>query len=279
MLHELNRIYREREEQYRKWNLDYEEKSKKLDEKLAALSTGRKEISDRERKLKAEKDELDKREKELNAREMEFSQLYADLEKARSEVLQLKKDAEDYKFDCAMQEESLEDRERDLSQYILRSEHEKIVDDMRQTIDALREERIHLLKNSLGMQEVTEHADVKGEEYRMTASLLKQYLEHSSESGKVEITRTDDIEELKFERNGIMYSFLFSVPPAFKIVTESISQEQRAEIGQKYPEIQVTTKDDRVILIGYFTEDITADILAERVFAIGKCLTNMEERI
>lgn len=276
MLSELNRIYREREEQFRKWDQAHEKKKNQLEDMLKELAQQKKEISIQQSEISARKEEVSRREQELNSREEEFSQLYTELERARSEAISLKMEAENYRFERALQDAGSE--VPDLGRYILREEHQKIVSELQDTVDTLRRERISLLKNSLGISEESGvAADQTDTDRKLTADILLEYLK-DTENSSVEKQNLNGEEVVRMKRNGIEYSFLFTLPPTFMISAGRLSEEKKEGLAREHPELQISEEGERTILTGYFTEDIRIEKLVNLVQELGENFESEEKR-
>lgn len=286
MLEKLNQIYLEREKQFSQWEKEHERKREQLKDILEQIEKKRKENEQETVRLAQLQESLERKGEELDRREKEFARLYTELENMRSEVLKLKMEAENYDFERAIHGEGTSVKAPDLTQYILRTEHEKLLAELQEKVSDLQKERIRLLKNSLGMEEnkdlqtepEAETAEQEtGDVPELTAMALKDYLNNGTGIEKTEQKMNNGSEEIRMKRNGIIYSFLFTFPPSFTILTDTISQEQRDRVITKYPEIQISTKEDRVLLTGYFTNDISPENLTNRVFDIGRFLEGGQE--
>lgn len=276
MLGELNRIYREREEQFRKWDQEHEEKKNQLEAMLEKLAQQRKEISIQQSEISARKEELSRREQELNSREEEFSQLYTELERARSEAISLKMEAENYRFERALQDAGSE--VPDPGRYILWEEHQKIVSELQDTVDTLRRERISLLKNSLGISEESGvGTDQTDADRKLTADILLEYLKATGDSS-AEKQDLNGEEVVSMKRDGTDYSFLFTLPPTFMVSASRLTEEKKQGLTREHPELQISEEGERTILTGYFTEDMPTEKLVNLVQELGKNFESEEKR-
>lgn len=275
MLGELNRIYSERERQFAQWDEVHQKRKTHLESLLAQIKDERQKNEETIKSIRDQREILGRREADLTRRETEFAQVYTELESARNEALKLKMEAEDKAYERAVKP----DRENpDPALYILRSEHAAVVQSLEKTIESLSNERLALLKNSLGLP--TKETDggsqetEKTDETELTARELKRYLDQTCPA---EIRQNDGAEEVFMERNGVEYSFLFTLPPSFVIRIGELKQTCRRKIEERYPEIQITTRTDYVVLTGYFTPDISAAELADRVGEVGSYIEKQEE--
>lgn len=271
VLKELKKIYQEHEEIQNKRDEDYEKKKHTLEQLLSELSDQRKKAAEENDRVKAAARDLEIREKTLDDRELKFTKMITEHELLKKELAQLRMERDDLEFERAVRGDDC--TSPDMTSYILRSEHDEIVSELKKTIDSLQSERLRLMKNSIGIQD---YGRMNGAESApLTADML---LSHIKEQTDIEmLDSAGQSGNIVIRKDGVLYSFEFTAPPSFEILAESISPLQREQIENGYPELQFTSKEDGVHITGYFTDDIEPGKLLDRVFRIGACLMKEED--
>lgn len=267
ILSQLRQIYNERDQEYRKWEEDHNKKVKLLDQMMEELAEQRERNAQELEALKQKEKELGEREDQLQQRERDYVQQYVALENMRSESIRIKKDAEDLRFNQAV--EGSHPEGTDMTGYVPKEEHDKIVSDLENTIKNLT---ITLLKHGITLPDdkrtESHRPSAEAEVNRLTIDDLRIYL---STVKDVDVRPQSREDQIDMQKEDIIYRFTFTLPPEFQIISDKITQEVRERIERDFPELQVDVKDQTSVA-GFFTEDITPEALLRRVFEIGDIL-------
>lgn len=171
----------------------------------------------------------------------------------------------------------------------MRREHEEEQQRLREEVEHLRAERVELLKKNLALsgdgQEETIREPVPETEIRdgddalveeLTAETLKHYIEKNRpQFCNLKIHHADDGEQLSAESRGLKLRFLFSKPPQFDLLAErrnsSGLRRKIVEMNLRNPEITFQYEDGEVRATGYFTEDLPAERLLQKVEEVCAC--------
>ena len=138
VLKELKKIYQEHEEIQNKRDEDYEKKKHTLEQLLSELSDQRKKAAEENDRVKAAARDLEIREKTLDDRELKFTKMITEHELLKKELAQLRMERDDLEFERAVRGDDC--TSPDMTSYILRSEHDEIVSELKKTIDSLQSE-------------------------------------------------------------------------------------------------------------------------------------------
>ena len=267
ILKQLEDIYKDRKEEYGRWEKELEERRVHVEKLLGEFSQKQKEIDAREKHLREKERHLNEQAKQLDEQKESFSRMYPEFEKMKSEVMRLKREKDTYDFDKALQS-SKSDL---LAEYIPKKEHDAIVGGLEKQIRDLQKERLGLLKDSLGLDKgsetVPDHYADADEERELTADVLADYIRNLND--KESALSLDSVkDQLEIKRNDIIYRFLFTMPGEFFVIADRRDQDV-VDLEKKYPELQIARKDDQIIVTGYFTGEISPSELVRRVYEIG----------
>ena len=268
ILRQLEDIYKHRQEEYGRWEKELEERRAHVEKLLGEFIKKQKDMDTWEKRLQEKERYLEEQEKQLDEQKEAFSQMYPEFETMKSELMRLKREKETYDFGKVLQGSKSDV----LAGYLPREEHDAIVSRLEAQIHDLQEERLGLLKDSLGLQKepgtVTGHdADDEGE---LTADLLADYIRNlNDKEAALNLDREKDQVEVK--RKHILYRFLFTMPGEFSVIADRQDQDV-VDLEKKYPELQIARKDDQIIVTGYFTGGISPSELIRKVYEIGRYL-------
>lgn len=300
LVKEMDSIYQTREEEYqlreaafqkRKAEVDLmlrkvEEKNgiaererKALEKEQKLLEEQRAELSKNEQILKEQKEVLEERKMKLDEEESTLNlKKKLELEKVRNRTMALERMKEEYEHRLTLQDKGIEDvipdETVDLSLYILKTEHEKALEELKKENEELKKERMRLLHKVLELsngqqeeektvaseEEAIEKSETISEEIgtleqfeekekivqestepveevkeELTADILKRYLEKNEPKFQnLKIYHSDQGEQLSATFEGKVIRFLFADPPSFDIYAERKNSSRLRKALEKY---------------------------------------------
>ena len=262
VLKQLEEIYEERREEFKKWEADLAKRQDHIEKLLSEFAKNRKEQESLAEQLTEKEKALIERENQLTEKEKSFSQLYPEFEKMKSELMHLRREKDTIHYEKAFHEGG---------DMLSRQEHEAVRYELEMQIRELQEERLDLLKNGLGIRVSEETSDNDVEEKELTVDSFADYVKGLCDKGTELLYPGEEKNLLQIKRDDIVYQFLFTMPGEFSVIVDRRDQDV-SELEKDYPELQIMRKNDQIIITGYFTDEIAPEDLLKRVYNIGAYL-------